>query len=212
MERITLAIVDDHMVVHDGVRAMAAESSDIELVWAADSSEQLEELVKDQTPDILLLDLRLGLEDGFAVCRKLRGNYPGIRILMFTAFGNVELLQASIRAGASGYVLKDVSTRNLPDILRHVSREGSYFDSRLASRIVLKSLGGEREARSDRPLTEREIQIVRLIAAGKVNREIASELHLSPHTVKFHISKLMRDLGVSRRAELVRVALDRQLL
>jgi DNA-binding NarL/FixJ family response regulator len=163
-------------------------------------------------PDVLLLDLRLGSEDGFAVCRKLHREWPEIRILIFTAFGDGELLETSVHAGASGYLLKDVSTSGLPDILRHIALEGSYFDPRLASRIVLESFGATANDRPRRVFSERESEIVRLVAAGKVNHEIARELHLSPHTVKFYISKLMRDLGVSRRAELVKVAIDRRLI
>lgn len=211
MPSIKLAIVDDHMVVQDGIRAMAERTPDIVFCGAASSGDELAVLLERSEPDVLLVDLRLGSENGFALCRAVHETRPAVRTLIFTAFGDLDLLRASVQAGAAGYVLKDVSTQGLPDIIRHVHEHGSYFDPRLAGPVILDTFGGETEAASA-GLSERELEILRLIAAGRVNREIASSLHLSPHTVKFHISKLMRELGVSRRAELVRVAYDRRLL
>lgn len=209
---IKVALVDDHMVVHDGIRAMTERTPDLHFMWAASSGEELLAKLQHEVPDVLLLDLRLGSENGFALCKRVRRERPAICILIFTAFGDLELLQASVHAGASGYVLKDVSTQGLPEIIRHAFREGSYFDPRLAGKVVLETFGGPATAAPRRLLSEREIEIIRLIAEGKANREIATLLHLSPHTIKFHISKLMRDFGVSRRAELVRIAFDRHLL
>ena len=212
MSPIRLAIVDDHMVVHDGIRAMAERTPDIVFCGSATGSEGLLTMLERTKPDVLLLDLRLGSDNGFELCRTIREARPEVRTLIFTAFGDLELLEESVRAGASGYVLKDVSTQGLPDIIRHVHEHGSYFDPRLASRVVLDTFGGEAAPSSPRRLSKREVEILRLVAAGKVNREIASALHLSPHTVKFQVSKLMRELGVSRRAELVKVAFDRHLI
>jgi two-component system response regulator DevR len=209
---IKLAVVDDHMIVQDGVRAMAERTEDIVFCGAAGNGEELADLLDRTQPDVVLVDLRIGVESGFALCRKIRESRPEIRVLIFTAFGDLELLEASVQAGASGYVLKDVSTRGLPDVIRHLCEHGSYFDPRLASRLVLETFGDRPPAGARRAPSERELEILRLVAAGKVNREIATELHVSPHTVKFHISRLMRELGASRRAELVRIAFDRKLI
>jgi two-component system response regulator DevR len=134
---------------------------------------------------------------------------PGLSIVMFTAFGNEELLDEAIRSGAVGYLLKDTSTAGLPDVLRTVRREGAYFDPRVANQALMTKRRG---AAQHPALSERELRIVRLIAEGEDNWAIAEKLDLSVHMIKFHIGALLKRYGVKRRAELVRVLMERQLL
>jgi len=157
---------------------------------------------------VLLLDLLLGEENSLEICRRLHDSHPDVRILVFSAFGDRDLLEQSVRVGASGYVLKDTSTDRLPAIIRHVVSSGTYFDPRIASDIVRDLFSDDDEP----ALNDREIEILRLIASGQGNREIGKALYLSPHTVKFHVGKMMGKLGTRRRAELVRIALERGLL
>lgn len=206
--RIALCVADDHMVVQDGVRDMASRTRDIEFQGAASDGEGLFELLESTHPDVLLLDLRLGDADGVELCAVVHSRYPELRIVVFTAFGDTEALRAAVDAGAAAFVLKDTSTRSLPGIIRHVCEHGSYYDARLAGRLI-RGVSG---TANQEDLNERELMIVRLLAAGKVNHEIAAELNLSPHTIKFYVSRIMRKLGVTRRAGVVKVAFERKLL
>ncbi|MEZ5100106.1 MAG: response regulator transcription factor [Thermoleophilia bacterium] len=209
---ITLGIVDDHQVVQDGIRLLAERTDGFEFWGASGSAADLLRRLERGGPDILLLDLRIGRDDGMALCRAVRERAPETQVVVFTAFGELELLRQSVDAGAAGFVLKGTSTRDLPAILRHVRERGSYCDPELASEVVVDVLRGRADARPRVDLGEREREILRLVAEGKVNREIAQTLCLSVHTVKYYLSRMMRDLGAGRRAELVKAAVDRGLL
>ena len=210
MSLLRIAIVDDHMVVRDGIRAMAERTDGLVFVGEASTGEEASDLLRRDAVDILLLDYRLEESNGFELCTKLRASYPNLLILVFTAFGNPELLAQAIRAGADGYALKDTNTRRLPEALRILRDNGSYFDPRLAGQTLIATI--RNAGRVDRnSLTERDMGILRLIAEGKANHEIADALFLSPHTVKFHITKLLRKFNVSRRSELAKIAGDMYL-
>jgi DNA-binding NarL/FixJ family response regulator len=203
-----IAIVDDHMVVRDGIKALVARTDDLELAWEASSFAEALELFATRPVDIALVDYRLGGESGFELCSRLKQRQPSTHIVIFTAFGNPELLTRAIRAGASGYVLKETYTDRLPEILRLVQEHGSYFDGRLASQTLLATLGADPASERAETLTERESRILQLIAQGRSNVEIAHELYLSPHTVKFHVTRLLRRYDVRRRSELAKVAAE----
>jgi two-component system response regulator DevR len=207
---LRIAVIDDHGVVRDGIEAMAARTDDIEFVGGAANSRQSLDLLERHSVDIVLLDYRLGGESGLDLCVEIKQRHPEIRVLFFTAFGNPELLTQAIRAGASGYILKDTNTSRLPDLLKTLLEDGVYFDPRLAGQTLLATVGGTRGVSSS--LGDREVTILRLVAEGKSNHEIAGELYLSPHTVKFHITRLLRKYNVRRRSELAAIAVDMSLL
>ena len=198
------------MVIHDGLRAMAERAEELEFAGGATDARSLLSLLSEAEPDLLILDLRFGSDDGFAVCRTVREAHPELVIMFFSAFGDVDLLREGLEAGGSGYILKDASTAALPAAIRQVMETGTYVDARLASEAVLSTYAVD--SGQSRRVTERERVILKMLAHGKVNREIAAELSLSPHTIKFYVSRMMRDFDVHRRAELVRVAIDRQLI
>ena len=209
--QIRIFVVDDHGVVHDGVRAMTEREAGMVFCGGATGGEQALKMLADTSPDVVLLDLRLGSENGFDLCQRLRAQFPDLGILIFSAFGNAELLTQAIRAGANGYVLKDTNTSRLPAIIREFREAGSYFDPRTAGQILIDALDTS-TGKPSKQLSERELAIVRHIAQGASNYDIARELNISPHTVKFHITSLLRRFDVRNRAELVKVAMDRQLL
>lgn len=195
-------MLDDHPIVHDGLRYLASQTQDIEFCGGALNSRELDALLRTVTPDILLLDVNLGGENSFALCRKVKDKYPSIQILIVSAYGDAHLLQRSIRAGASGYALKSVSMSELPVAIRHLDEEGTYFAPSL-SQYVLSSLG--KSAATTTELSPRESAIVRLIGQGLTNAEIARELAVSVHTVKFHVSQLLQEHQFRRRSELVKL-------
>lgn len=204
---IRFCVVDDHEIVHDGLGAMASREPDLEFVGATVSAVDADRLVTAERPDVLLLDLRLAASNSFDTCAALSAAFPDMKIAMFSAYGNTELLERAIRSGAAGYVLKETTTSKLPDILRELVATGSYFDVRLASGLLKRSTGPNPPAFNDR-----ELQIVQLIARGMDNHQIGEEVRISPHTVKFHVTAMLRRHKVRRRTELVRVAMDLHLI
>jgi DNA-binding NarL/FixJ family response regulator len=199
---IRICVLDDHPIVHDGLRYLASQMQDIEFCGGALNGRKLDTLLRAVTPDILLLDVNLNGENSFALCRKIKERYPSIQILVVSAYGDAHLLQRSIRAGASGYALKSVSMAELPVAIRHLDEKGTYFAPSL-SQYVLNSLGKSAAATSE--LNPRETAIVRLIGQGLTNAEIARELVISVHTVKFHVSQLLQEHQFRRRSELVKL-------
>jgi DNA-binding NarL/FixJ family response regulator len=187
----------------------------LSFVGGARSSEDGMALIERTQPDVLLLDMRLGDESGFAVCELIHERHPDLGILMFSGFCNSELLTQAIQAGARGYVLKDTDTNRLSGVLREFHEHGSYFDPAVASDLMMgltaaaQRADGRREATA---LSDQDLRIIGLIADGATNYDIANEINLSSNTVKFHISRLLRHFGVTRRAELVKLAMERQLL
>lgn len=209
---LRIAVVDDHGVVRDGIQAMAARTDDIEFVGGAENSRESLALLEQHSVDIVLLDYRLGGESGLDLCVEIRQRHPETRVVFFTAFGNPELLTQAIRAGASGYVLKDTNTSRLPDVLKALVEDGVYFDSRLAGQTLLATVGGRDGKAAASSLGDREVTILRLVAEGKSNQEIADDLYLSAHTVKFHITRLLRKYNVRRRSELAAIAVEMSLI
>jgi DNA-binding NarL/FixJ family response regulator len=209
---IDVAIIDDHMVVQDGVRAMAEREPDMRFVGGATSAQEAVALVEQTHPTVLLLDVRLGAASGLDLCEQLSTRFPDSRILVFSAFCNNELLTQAIRAGAGGYVVKDADTSRLPGVIREFHRTGKYFDPQVAGDLLVGIVGGGSRRPVDPGLSARERRIIQLVAQGASNHDIANELNISYHTVKFHISGLLRRFGVQRRAELVRVAMERQIV
>jgi two-component system response regulator DevR len=200
---IRICVLDDHPIVHHGLRYLVSQTPDIEFCGGALNGRELEVLLRTVVPHILLLDVNLGGENSFALCRKIKDKFPEIQVLVVSAFGDPHLLQRSIRAGASGYALKSVSMSELPTAIRHLKEKGTYFSPTL-SQYVLNAVGKPRTDASE--LNPREAAIIQFIAQGLTNSEIAKRLSISVHTVKFHISQLLHQHQFRRRSELVKLA------
>ena len=209
---ITFCVVDDHEVVHDGLRALAAREPDLEFLGAALTIAEGEVLVESTRPGIVLVDVRIGEDgggSGIELCRTIVRWPRPPAVVLFSAYGNRDLLAQAIEAGAAGYVLKETSVSRVPAILREVDTSGSWFEPRYANELLHRRVGGQKLVAA---FTERELEIVQAIGRGEGNHEIGERLHLSPHTVKYHVASMLRRHGCSRRAELVRIAYDRHLL
>lgn len=212
MKPIRLVLVDDHAILRQGLRSLLERDDDLIVVGEAASEVEAETIVRATTPDVVLLDLKLsaGSEfEGLTLCAKLSGAYPALGLLVLTTFLDEDLVVRAVHAGARGYVVKDVDTTELVRAIRAVSAGESAFDARSAAAVV-RSMSGRTERRQQ--LTDREIEVLRLLAAGLSNNKIGEKLYISATTAKFHVSNIMRKLEVSRRAEAVYAASKQGLI
>jgi two-component system response regulator DevR len=201
---IRILVVDDHTIVRQGLRSILELEPDFTVVGeAADAAAAIADTAQ-LRPDVVLLDLKLSDSapaEGLDVCATLRDQQPAVRIVVLTTFLDQKLLVGALQRGASGYVLKDVDAVELARIIRTVHRGESGFDGRSA-RLVVRSLTGQPPAPA-RLLSERELEVVRLVARGATNVQAARDLFVSESTVKYHLRLAMRKVGAKDRTELV---------
>ena len=212
---IRVCIVEDQTIVRQGLRSVLQLVPDIEVIAEAADGEEAVETIERVEPDVVLLDLRMPKLDGVGVLRRLRerGHLP--RALVLTTFDDDTLLFDAVRAGAKGYMLKDVSLERLADAIRRVAAGETTIEPVMTERIF-RSLERQRPefeaSELPEPLTERETNIVKLLAGGYSNREIADLLNITEGTVKNHISSLLSKLGVRDRTRAVLKAIDLGLI
>ncbi|WP_434965842.1 MadR family response regulator transcription factor [Janibacter indicus] len=212
-DEIRLLLVDDHAIVRQGLRSVLQREEGIRVVGEAEDAARAKELVAELSPQMVCLDLKLSTSsdsEGIALCEELTTLHPDIAVLVLTTFLDERLVLRAIRAGARGYVVKDVDTSGLVRAIREVSRGGSAFDARSAAAMVRGLHGAEEE--QPKELTSRELEVLRLLASGLSNSKIGAELFISETTAKFHVGNILRKLGVSRRAEAVYAASKAGLL
>ena len=204
---IDLVLVDDHAVVRQGLRAVLEREDDLRVVAEASSPAEVLAVLQRSEPHVVLLDLKLSPNqdaEGLALCARLTAEHPSVAVLVLTTLLDDRLVLDAITSGAKGYVVKDVDTSELVRAIRAVRQGGSAFDARSAAAMVRSlNAAGEAEARK---LTDRELEVLRMLAQGMSNRAIGARLYISETTVKFHVGNIMRKLEVSRRAEAVYAA------
>lgn len=208
MTDIRIALVDDHSILRQGLRSILEREKGIVVVGEASSLLSALSMVATTRPDIVLLDLKLSTDadaEGLELARTLTQRHPTVGVLVLTTFLDERLVARAIQYGAKGYVLKDVDAVELVRSIRAVHRGESAFDSHSAA-MVVRSLHGEGQPLRHERLTDREQQVLQLLAHGLSNITIGRKLFISETTVKFHVSNLMRKLEVSRRAEAVYAA------
>jgi len=214
---IRILIADDHPVVRDGLAAMLGTQPDFEVVATAANGAEAVRLAAELRPDVVLLDLEMPELDGVEALTRLRAASPAVRALVFTAFDTDERILSAVRAGAQGYLLKGAPRDELFGAIRVISQGGSLLQPVVASKLLQRmSRPSESEARGGRDeapaLTGREVEVLRLLAQGRANKEIAASLVISERTVKFHVSAILGKLGAGNRTEAVRLAVQRGLV
>lgn len=200
---IKVLLVDDHKIVRQGVRAYLHTLADISVVGEAESGAAAVSAVEQMHPDIVLMDLEMpGEMDGIHATRQIRRLNPETQVIVVTSHHQDEYIFPAVRAGAISYLLKDVEPDELADAIRKAAQGEAVLDSRVASRII-KELQGIRseEVNPFTELSEREFDVLRLIAAGKSNAEIAAELVLGETTIKTHTSSILRKLHLGDRTQ-----------
>jgi DNA-binding NarL/FixJ family response regulator len=204
---ISIVLVDDHAIVRQGIRSILERHPQMSVVGEAATSQEAMTVVAGTRPRIVLLDLKLSTSsdtEGLELCQKLTSTYSDTAVLVLTTLMDDQLVVRAIRNGASGYVVKDVDTRELVRAIQAVSQGESAFDSRSAAAMV-RSLNA-RSPLESKQLTEREREVLSLLARGLSNRDIGKRLYISETTAKFHVGNIIRKLNVSRRAEAVYAA------
>ncbi len=210
---IRLLLVDDHEVVRLGMRALLERHKEFVVIGEASTEEEAVKQALELEPDIVLMDIRLAGGSGIEACQQIKEQRPDIQVLMLTSFAEDELLFAAIRAGATGYLLKQVNSNDLVRAIEAASRGESMLDPSLTQRVfveVRRSIKKE-EAVAFTDLTGQEKQVLSLIARGKTNREIAADLFLSEGTVRNYVSSILSKLSVSNRAEAAAYAIQHHL-
>ena len=207
-ERARIVIVDDHAVVREGLERILAKCADLEVVGTASSGEEALILAAALEPDLVLLDLSLPGMHGLEVLSALQDSDNPPRVVVLTIHDDDDIVLGAVRGGAQGYVLKNATRDELLAAVRKVAAGGQSFDE-----VVVRALlrGDQREVLCSL-LTARELEILRLVAGGKTNKEIAAQLFISSDTVKGHLETSYRKLGVSDRAHAVAVAIRNGLV
>ncbi len=200
---IKVLLVDDHKIVRQGVRAYLQTLADIQIVAEADSGAAAVSAVEHSRPDVVLMDREMpGELDGVAATRQIRKLYPKTQVIVVTSHHQDEYIFPAVRAGAISYLLKDVEPGELADAIRKAAHGEAVLDSRVASRIIRELQGLRKdEVNPFTELSEREFDVLRLIAAGKSNAEIAETLVIGESTVKTHISNILKKLHLDDRTQ-----------
>lgn len=212
MDRIRVLIADDHTIVREGVRLLLDAQPDITVVGEAADGNQVLSLARSLTPDIVLLDIGMPLMNGLEATRALKAELPKINILILTMHEGEDYFFRILAAGASGYVLKGAGSSELLNAIRAVYQGGVYLYPTMAKKLMTDYIKNQQVGAEVDPLTPRERQVLKLIAEGKTNREIAEELVLSLNTVQTHRLHLMEKLNLHNRSELIKYALRRGLI
>ncbi|MGI5149801.1 response regulator [Plantactinospora sp. CA-294935] len=207
---IRIVLVDDQELVRAGLRLILSAHDDLAIVGEAADGRAGVDLAGRLGPDVVLMDIRMPVLDGIEATRRLAGVEGAPPVLALTTFGDDEVLWGVIEAGAAGFVLKDAPAAELVGAIRVTARGGSWFDPQVAARVLALVRGRRagRPASSVAALTGRELEVLRLVASGANNVEIAGTLHLSERTVKGHVSAIFLKLGVRDRAGAIVRAYD----
>jgi two-component system response regulator DevR len=198
---VRVFLLDDHEIVRRGVKELLEAEGDLEVVGEAGTAAEALARIPPTQPDVAVLDVRLPDGDGVQVCREIRSAHPEIHCLMFTSFADDEALFQAIMAGASGYVLKQIKGADVVEAVRAVAAGRSLLDASVTARVVQRLRDGREEDELLARLSPQERNILRLIADGLTNRQIAEQVHLAEKTVKNYVSNLLSKLGMERRTQ-----------
>ena len=203
-KQIRVFSVDDHPLLREGIAALVSNQGDMTLVATAATGAEAIQMFKEHVPDVTLLDLRLPDMSGIDILIAIRTEFPEARVIILTTFeGDVEIHRA-LQAGARGYLLKNMPPSELLDVIRQVHAGKKRIPPEIASQLA--------EHMSDESLTEREIEVLRQVADGNKNREIARKLFISEETVKVHIKHIMEKLGATDRTQAVAIGVRRGII
>jgi len=206
---IRILVADDHPIVRDGLVAVLSTQPDFQVVAEAGTGAEVVRLATELRPDVVLLDLAMPEMDGVEALERLGLRCPDVRALVLTAFDSDERIVGAVRAGAKGYLLKGAPRQEIFNAIRVVHAGGSLLQPIVATRLMERVAG---VSTAPTQLTEREREVLQLLAQGKTNKEIAAALVIAERTVKFHVSSILAKLGVGNRTEAAMLAVQHKLI
>ncbi len=204
---IRVLVVDDHAIIRKGIRAVLDLVPDIDLVGEAENGVQAVKLEQELAPDVILMDLMMPEMDGIAAIKEIKKQRPTARILVLTNFAGEEMIFPAIKAGAVGYHLKDSSPETLIEAIRQVSQGVASLHPSIAKKVLDELHNSGRQKLSDEPLTQREVEVLRRLAQGQENKDIAEQLVISEATVRTHVSNILGKLHLASRTQAALYAL-----
>ena len=212
MKKITILLVDDHTIMRDGIKALLSTNEDMEVVGEAADGRKAVEMVQELSPDVVVMDISMPGMDGLEVTRRLTKRHPNVKVIMLTQHDNKEYILSTIKAGAAGYIPKKALGSDLVSAIRAVLQGDSFLYPSAA-----KALIEDYRKQAEQPdiydsLTDREREILKLIAEGLTSRQIAEDLYISQKTVQGHRTKVMEKLDMHNRTELIKYAMRKGLV
>ncbi len=208
-----ILLCDDQAVIRDGLEMLLNLEKDFQVIGVAQDGAEAVELAAQKQPDLILMDLKMPIMNGIEATREIRTKFPIIKILVLTTYDDDEWVFDAIRAGASGYLLKDTPRQKIVEAIRGTMDGKSFVDPAIAGKLLNQVASKQTQPTSilTDKLTERELDVLRLIAKGINNSEIAAQLHLSEGTVRNHVSAILEKLGVSDRTQAAVIAIQHGL-
>ena len=204
-DKIRVLIADDHAVVREGLRSFLGVQDDIEVVAEASDGEEAIRKVQASTPDVVVMDLVMPRLDGVEAIGQIRATNPDVKIIVLTSFADDDKMLAAVRAGATGYLLKDAKPQELGDAIRAANRGEALVHPAVAARLMREVAA--KDTAPSHSLTARELEVLRLVARGLPNKQIARELEIAEKTVKTHVSNILQKLDLHDRTQAVVYAL-----
>jgi DNA-binding NarL/FixJ family response regulator len=213
MARQRILLVDDHEVVRVGLRALLDKHPHFEVVAEAGTGKEAVEKTRDYKPDVVVMDIRLRGGSGIEATQAIVDEFPDTRVIMLTSYAEDEMLFAAIRAGAAGYVLKQIGGDDLVRAIEAVGRGEALLDPAVTQRVFqeVRKAAREEEASAFADLTEQEMHVLQLVSEGRTNRQIAEMLYLGEGTVRNYVSSILSKLNVRNRAEAAAYAVEHNL-
>ena len=207
-----ILVVDDHPVLRDGLVAVLSTQADFEVVGEAETGHQAVLVAAELQPDIVMMDLEMPGMDGVEALKQMRVHDPNVRVIVFTAYDTDDRIMAAIQAGAQGYLLKGAPRDQVFEAIRVVNAGNSLLHPVVASKLLTRMRRNADDPGTADSVTPREMEVMRLLAQGFQNKEIAAELGITQRTAKFHVGSILAKLGAGNRTEAVTIAVQRGMI
>jgi DNA-binding NarL/FixJ family response regulator len=215
-EKIKILLCDDHKLIRDGIESMLLNTDDIEVIGSVSSGENAINEVRQNRPDLILMDIMMGGMTGIEATRWIKGFDPAIKIILVTMEISKEYISAGIKSGVDGYLPKDIDKETLLDAVRTVFNGGRFFNDAIMKLVFEDFYSHEKLKSSDKKLpnelTKREYEVLGLVASGKTNKELAETLFISIKTVETHKTNILEKLGLKNTTELVKYAIKNNII
>lgn len=209
-DQLKIFIADDHLLIREGLKKLLAYETDLKIVGEADNPDDTLDYISNNEVDILILDINLPGKSGLDILKQLKMFKPGLHVLILSMYPEEQFAERTLKAGASGYLTKESAPDELINAIRRVAKGGKYISHQLAEKLIFK-----KDAEYELPhqaLSDREFQVLKLMARGKSQVDISSELNLSTSTINTYRSRILEKLGLKTNAELIHYALQNKLI